>query len=85
VVASIKSLMTSVNRFYYEGKITKADVYYSLMDHLKAADKATSPKTKANILQAFINLVLAQRGKSIASAEADLLILDAKYVIAHLK
>jgi hypothetical protein len=85
VVASIKSLMTSVNRFYYEGKITKADVYNSLMDHLKAADKATSPKTKANILQAFINLVLAQRGKSIASAEADLLILDAKYVITHLK
>jgi hypothetical protein len=85
VTATIQSLMTSVNRFYSEGKITKADVYKGLMDKLKDAEKSTSAKEKSNILNAFISLVQAQKGKSIKVDAANLLITDAKWVIANLK
>jgi len=85
VYASIASLQTSVQRLYQVGKITKADVYKSLMDKLNAAAKSTSAKEKSNILNAFISLVQAQNGKSIKVDAANLLITDAKWVIANLK
>ena len=83
IISSVASLQTSVQRLYNEGKITKANVYMSLMDQLRAAAKTNSLKTRANILQAFISLVQAQKGKSITPAAADLLIADARWVIAN--
>jgi hypothetical protein len=85
VTATIQSLMTSVKRFYSEGKIDAADVYQSLMDQLMAAAKSKKIDTTTNILNAFINLVQAQSGKHITTDAASLLLTDAQWVISHLK
>jgi hypothetical protein len=84
VTATIQSLMTSVNRFYSEGKISKADVYKGLMDKLTAAQNSGQAKAKINLLKAFISLVNAQGGKGITAEAAALLVMDANWVIAHL-
>ena len=85
VTATIQSLMTSVNRFYAEGKIDSADVYQSLMKMLVYAQNSSRIKTKTNQLNAFISLVKAQSGKHITADAANLLITDARWVIAHLR
>ncbi len=88
VTATVASLKAAVNRFYAEGKITKAAVRDSLLAQLSAAQKSIDAgqyKTAINQLNAFINLVKAQSGKAITKAAADLLITDAKFVIATLK
>jgi len=85
LTATIDTLMATITRFYEYGYISKADVYWGLMDKLVAAQKAPLPKTKINILGAFINLVEAQKGKAITMQAAELLITDAKWVIASLK
>ncbi len=87
VTATVASLKASVNRFYAEGKITKALVRDSLLGQLTVAEKsiaAGNKKAATNQLNAFISLVKAQSGKSISPSAATLLINDAKYVIAHL-
>jgi hypothetical protein len=84
VTATVDSLITSVNRFYSEGKITKADVYQGLLDKLYAAQASKSAKTKINQLNAFINLVQAQSGKAITTDAAELLITDATWVISQI-
>jgi 2',3'-cyclic-nucleotide 2'-phosphodiesterase (5'-nucleotidase family) len=78
VTATVQSLKASVNRFSTEGKITSKDVYKGLMDKLNAAEKAKHPD---NNLNAFINMVNAQKGKAISVDAANLLITDAKWVI----
>jgi 2',3'-cyclic-nucleotide 2'-phosphodiesterase (5'-nucleotidase family) len=88
VTATVASLKASVNRFYAEGKITKATVRDSLLAQLTAAQKsidAGKKGTAINQLNAFINQVKAQSGKAITKPAADLLIADAKYVIGTLK
>jgi 2',3'-cyclic-nucleotide 2'-phosphodiesterase (5'-nucleotidase family) len=87
VEISVASLNALVNRFYAEGKITKATVRDSLLAQLIAAQRsidAGKNRTAANQLNAFINLVRAQSGKAITKSAADLLISDARWVIAHL-
>lgn len=86
VTATINSLMTSVNRFYSEGKITSTGVRDGLLAKLRAALKSQDKGKAATIQQmnAFINLVKAQSGKSISTDAANLLIADAQWVIAHL-
>jgi hypothetical protein len=76
IAATVQSLETSVNRFYAEGKIRKVGVRDSLLSKLK--------KGKINQLNAFINEVEAQTGKSIKPAAAALLIEDTLWLIAHL-
>jgi 2',3'-cyclic-nucleotide 2'-phosphodiesterase/3'-nucleotidase len=88
VEATVSSLVASVNRFYAEGKITKANVRDSLLDKLYAAQEsiaAGNEKAAINQLNSFINLVKAQSGKAITNAAADFLIADAMHVIATLR
>lgn len=88
VTATIKSLMTSVNRLYDEGKIDSRGLRNSLLAHLQAAQIAQNKgKTKAATiaLRAFILQVQIQKGKHITADAATLLITDARWVIAHLK
>ncbi len=87
VKTSIYGLKLSVKRLYAEGAITRMSVRDSLLDKLSAAKAsmaAGKKKAAVNQLNAFINLVRAQSGKSITPAAATLLITDAKYVINHL-
>lgn len=86
VTATVQSLKASVNRFYSEGKITKSGIRDSLLDKLNTAQTYLNKgniKAAQNTLQAFINAVMAQKGKAITPSAADLLITDAKWVIAH--
>jgi hypothetical protein len=83
IIANVQSLKASIARFYAEGTISKADVSKGLLDKLVAAEKSTSIGARNNALKAFINLVEAQKGKAITTGTADLLITDAKWVIAH--
>jgi len=83
VTATVPSLKASVNRFYTEGKISKKDVYQSLMDKLVAVQQSKDVKTRNNNLSAFINLVNAQKGKAIKVDAANLLIIDAQWVMNH--
>jgi hypothetical protein len=88
VTATVSSLVASVNRFYAEGKITKANVRDSLLDKLYAAQESIADgneKAAINQLNSFINLVKAQSGKAITNAAADFLIADAMHVIATLR
>jgi 2',3'-cyclic-nucleotide 2'-phosphodiesterase (5'-nucleotidase family) len=88
VTATVQSLKASVNRFYQEGKIDNASIRSSLLDKLNTAQTYLNQgnnKAAKNALQAFINAVLAQKGKHIKANAADLLITDANWVIANLK
>jgi 2',3'-cyclic-nucleotide 2'-phosphodiesterase (5'-nucleotidase family) len=88
VTATVQSLKASVTRFFTEGKITKADIRNSLLDKLNSAQTALNQgdvKAAKNALQAFINAVNAQSGKAITKSAANLLITDAKWVIANPK
>jgi hypothetical protein len=88
VISTVQALKATVNRFYGEGKIDRADIQASLLKQLSDAqaylDKG-NVKAAKNALNAFINLVRAQSGKHISGDAASLLIGDAKYVIAHPK
>jgi hypothetical protein len=88
VAATAGSLKTLVNRLYAEGGISKASVRDSLLGQLSAVQAsiaAGTTKPAINQLNAFINQVNAQKGKSITSGAAMLLIADGKYVISTLK
>jgi hypothetical protein len=88
VIATAQSLVAGVNRFYSAGQIDNAGLRASLLDKLNTAQAYLNKgnvKAAQNTLQAFINAVLAQSGKHITAAAADLLITDAKYVIANPK
>ncbi|MBI2907891.1 MAG: hypothetical protein HYX92_09570 [Chloroflexi bacterium] len=84
---SSQSLGATVDAFLASGAISNAGVASSLVSKIDAARAAME---RANInaargqLQAFINQVEAQRGKSITGAAADQLIADAQWIIAHL-
>jgi hypothetical protein len=59
-------------------------VYKSLLYYLKTAQKALNKgQTGAaiNVLNAFINEVIAQSGKHVTSEAAAILIADARWVI----
>jgi hypothetical protein len=88
VDATVQTLKSTITRFYNEVKITDRSVYQGLMDKLVAAQKALDKGNKAtaiNNLNAFINQVMAQSGKKITKAAADLLISDAQAVIGKLR
>jgi hypothetical protein len=88
VVATAQSLEDSVKRLYAEGMISKPDVYNSLLfklDSIQMAIGRGQVKSAINQLQAFINLVKAQKGKAITADAANLLITDAQWVIKNLR
>jgi 2',3'-cyclic-nucleotide 2'-phosphodiesterase/3'-nucleotidase len=84
IETTIASMKTVVTNLYNDGLITKADVYQGLMNKLDAADKAKKKAEKIKILNAFINQVNAQAGKSIAPEAASLLITDIQWLINDL-
>ena len=82
--ATIASMITDLNAFYADGQIDNAGVYKSLLYYLKTAQKALNKgQTGAaiNVLNAFINEVIAQSGKHVTSEAAAILIADARWVI----
>ena len=83
VKTDLPSLAKAVDYFYAEGKIDNADTYNSLMAKLQAVGGKGKQKTAANVLNAFINVVTAQSGKHITTDAADLLIADAKWILAN--
>ena len=85
VETTIKSMMSVVTSLYEDGAITSTDVYNGLMDKLQAAAKAKKANSALNLLNAFLNQVNAQKGKSITPEAADLLIADIQWLIVHLQ
>jgi 2',3'-cyclic-nucleotide 2'-phosphodiesterase/3'-nucleotidase len=88
VDATVQSLMSSMFKFYGEGKFTKAAIYKNLYNKLTLAQADLNKgqnKLAINHLTAFINEVKAQAGKSIDPVAANLLITDAQYLIGKLK
>jgi 2',3'-cyclic-nucleotide 2'-phosphodiesterase (5'-nucleotidase family) len=86
--ASVQSMKTVVTNLYDDGLIKKADVRNSLLKQLDTAQMYLNKgnlKAAKNSLNAFINLVKAQNGKSITKDPAKLLIADAQYIIANPK
>jgi hypothetical protein len=87
VVATFESLAGAVNAMVLDGSITKLGVANGLLVKVSAAESAAGRgRTNAakNVLKAFIQLVNAQRGKSIEETAANLLITDALFVIDNL-
>jgi 5'-nucleotidase / UDP-sugar diphosphatase len=88
IVATTGSLKALVDRYYAEGKINKSSTHDSLIAQLSAAEAsiaAGKSKPAVNQLEAFINLVKAQTGKSIDADPAAILIADAQFVINQLQ
>jgi 2',3'-cyclic-nucleotide 2'-phosphodiesterase (5'-nucleotidase family) len=88
VSATIKSLMTSVNRLYDEGKIDNRGIRNALLAQLRIAQAALDKghiKLATLTMRAFIASVQAQCGKHITPDAATLLIADARWVISRLR
>ncbi len=85
--ATTVSLITNLNRARAEGSVPSTDVFNGLMDKLVSANKAdvTGRRTpEVEKLDAFVNQLLAQRGKGIAPVRADQLIAYARDLISRL-
>jgi 2',3'-cyclic-nucleotide 2'-phosphodiesterase (5'-nucleotidase family) len=84
IEASITSLKTTLMRFYGEGEIDNAGVFNSLNKKLVTVEMAyLKGKTNVvqNVLLAFINEVMAQKGVHITEEAAELLIADAYAIL----
>jgi 2',3'-cyclic-nucleotide 2'-phosphodiesterase (5'-nucleotidase family) len=84
VDATIQSLMNSVNRFYKEGKIKNHGMQQMLLVTLQGASRCSTSRCKEIMLTGFMLQVRLQSPKHIEMKAANLLITDAKWVIAHL-
>jgi len=84
ITTTLDSMMSIVTRLYQEGRINNKGVYFSLIQKLRLADRFDRPEMTSMLLKAFILEVSGQRGKHIDQNAADMLIADAKWVIAHL-
>lgn len=88
VVATIDSLIASVNVFAGQAKIDDAGTVSGLLKKLNDAKQAVQGGKKPaaiSKLQDFIGLVEAQRGRHITVDAAQILIADAQYVIGTLR
>ncbi len=80
------SIISDVKSAVASGAIDNAGVGMALVAELNAAKAARTRgdcSAAANIYQAFVNDVSAQSGKDIASATADQLVSEAKFLIAN--
>jgi uncharacterized repeat protein (TIGR01451 family) len=87
VIATIDSLIASVNTFTAQNKIDDASIVRSLLAKLNdARDLMQRGKKAAAIdkLQGFIDQVTAQRERHISADAAQILVADAQYVIGTL-
>ena len=83
--ATTESLAANLERVKSEGKITDPAVYAGLRDKVTQALKkhqAGQHAVEANALGAFVDQLLAQRGKGIDAAMADRLIASARDIVA---
>lgn len=84
--ATTDSLKTNLQRLWDEALVSDPAVFDGLMDKLEAADEAHDSGRKVaelNILAAFVNELLAQRGKGIDRDRADQLILYTQDLIGR--
>lgn len=84
VIADLSSTEIDVNKCSEMGWIDNWGIENSLKQKLraaKAAEERGQLKPMENILNAFINEVLAQRGKHINEQCADILIADAVFIL----
>ncbi len=84
VIADLSSTEIDVNKCSEMGWIDNWGIENSLKQKLraaKAAEERGQLKPMENILNAFINEVLAQRGKHINEQCADILIADAEFIL----
>jgi len=84
VKATVESLQASVTRLYQEGRIKNKGIYLELQEKLKLAAKSTRPENTSYWLKAFIMDVHLFSGKHLSRSDANMLITDAQYAIAHL-
>ncbi len=80
-------LISLLEQLYIEGKITKAPIFYGLMNKVLDAQAAFADgddELGANLLNAFINKVEAQRCKTITCDAADLLIAEAEALLTSM-
>jgi hypothetical protein len=85
VIVTAESIKADVRQFVAAGKIT-VDTGNSLLGILDAAAKARAAgncNTANNLYRAFIKQVQTLSGKKIDPAAAQIMILDAQYLIAH--
>ena len=88
VIATLDSLIASVNVFVGQNKIDDSNTAKGLLGKLNDAMQAVQRgKNAAAIskLQDFIDQVNAQRGRHISADAAQLLVVDAQYVISALR
>jgi len=88
IVATIDSLIATVNVFAAQKMIDDATTVKGLLAKLEDARQAASRGNKTtaiNKLQNFIDQVTAQNGKHITPVAAQILITDAQYVINTLR
>jgi len=86
IVVTPESLIEAITIFEGLGDIKSSTLVQSLLAKLgNAAQKFNAGDCNAaqNLYLAFINEVLAQRGKAITAFAADILITDAEYLIAN--
>jgi hypothetical protein len=84
ITATVDSLKTAVDRFYQDGSIKNKETYKKLMKELADASKSTEPEDISEALREFIHEVKDHSRRHITAQAADLLILDANWVIVHL-
>jgi hypothetical protein len=88
VIATVGSLITTVNAFLADGRINESNtangLFAKLDDAQDAIDKGKN-SVGVNKLREFIDQVNGRAGRSIAPDAAQLLVTDAQYVIGTLQ
>jgi hypothetical protein len=88
VIATVGSLITTVNGFVTDGRINDSNTANGLLGKLNDAQDAIDKgknSVAVNKLRQFIDQVNGRSGRSIAPEAAQLLITDAQYVIGTLQ
>lgn len=87
LIATLDSLLGTVDRLCELGDIDNQGVCKALsqkLEHALQKREAGQIKVATNTLKAFIKQVEVQAGKHISARGADILLMDAQYVIEHL-
>ena len=86
IVVTPESIKGDVTQFLQSGAIKNSGEANSLLAKLDAAAEARARgqcSTAANLYQAFISELRAQSGKGVDPTAAQIMILDAQYLITH--
>ena len=88
MIATVGSLITTVNVFSADGRINESNTANGLLAKLNDARDAIDKGKNSvgvNKLREFIDQVNGRAGRSIAADAAQLLVTDAQYVIGTLQ